>query len=125
VNLLSRPHRPARSGEWTCPKAVTFIVTLAAHGSVTLAARQAGMSRKSAYALKARDSSFAAAWAEARKAGAMKRNQGDKVEEVEGVRVSPRHGNTQPSRLDRERDFAALLNQLRESQQLAPPSLAQ
>jgi hypothetical protein len=27
--------------------------------------------------------------------------------------------------LDRERDFAALLNQLRESQQLAPPSLAQ
>jgi hypothetical protein len=125
VNLLSRPHRPARSGEWTQGKAVTFIVTLAARGSVTLAARAAGMSRKSAYALRARDCAFAAAWAAAMKAGTMKRNQGDKVEEVEGVRGSARHGNTPPSRLDRGRDFAVLLSQLRESQQLAPPSLAQ
>jgi hypothetical protein len=125
VNLLSRPHRPARSGEWTAAKAVTFIVTLAAHGSVTLAARQVGMSRKSTYALKARDPAFAAAWAAAMKAGAMKLNQGDKVEEVEGAGVSARHGNTPPSRLDRGRDFGTLLTQLRESQQLAPPSLAQ
>jgi hypothetical protein len=83
------------------------------------------MSRKSAYALRARDPGFAAAWVEAMKAAATKRNQGDKVEEVEGVRVSARHGNTSPSGLDRGRDFATLLRQLRESQQLAPPSLAQ
>jgi len=43
---------------------VTFIVTLAAAKSVTLAARAAGMSRKSAYALQSRDPAFAAAWAQ-------------------------------------------------------------
>jgi len=59
--------------------AVTFIVTLAATRSVTLAARAVGMSRKSAYALKQRDPAFAFAWAAASRAGA-----GYKVEEVEG-----------------------------------------
>jgi hypothetical protein len=51
-----RPHRP---GEWMAGSAILFIVTLAAKGSVTLAARAAGMSRKSAYALKKRDPLFA------------------------------------------------------------------
>ena len=62
VILCSRPVRPCRSGEWTQGRAVTFIVTLAATRSVTLAARAAGMSRKAAYALKSRDSAFASAW---------------------------------------------------------------
>ncbi|HEU4704677.1 MAG TPA: hypothetical protein VFS45_03065 [Sphingomicrobium sp.] len=56
------PGRPRRTREWSNAKAVTFIVTLAAHRSVTLAAARAGMSRKSAYALKGRDAAFAAAW---------------------------------------------------------------
>jgi hypothetical protein len=59
---LCRPRRRRRSHEWSAGKTVTFIVTLAASGSVTLAARKAGMSRKSAYALKSRDPVFAAAW---------------------------------------------------------------
>ena len=56
------PRRPRRPHEWSNAKAVTFIVTLAALRSVTLAAARAGMSRKSAYALKGRDPAFAAAW---------------------------------------------------------------
>jgi hypothetical protein len=59
---LAHVRRPRRAREWSDGKAVTFIVTLAAHRSVTLAAVRAGMSRKSAYALKHRDSGFAAAW---------------------------------------------------------------
>ena len=60
--LLSSPRRPRRSHEWDAGKAVTFVVTLAATQSVTLAAKEAGMSRKSAYALKERDPAFAAVW---------------------------------------------------------------
>jgi hypothetical protein len=58
----ARARRPRRTGEWTHAKAVTFIVTLAASRSVTLAAARAGVSRKSAYALKDRDPTFRAAW---------------------------------------------------------------
>ena len=42
-------------------RAVTFIVTLAATRSVTLAARESDMTRPSVYALKARDPAFASA----------------------------------------------------------------
>jgi hypothetical protein len=59
------PARPRRSHEWSDANIVTFIVTLAARRSVTLAAARAGMSRKAAYALKRRDSGFAAAWSAA------------------------------------------------------------
>jgi hypothetical protein len=60
---LAKPNgRPRRPHEWSAAKIVTFIVTLAAHRSVTLAATRAGTSRKSAYALKRRDPAFAAAW---------------------------------------------------------------
>jgi hypothetical protein len=62
MQFLSPSRRPRRSHEWTAAKAVTFIVTLAASQSVTLAVRRAGLSRKSAYALRARDPRFAAAW---------------------------------------------------------------
>jgi hypothetical protein len=67
---LSHFRRPRRAGEWTDARAVTFIVTLAAHRSVTLAAARAGMSRKAAYALKRRDCGFAAAWESALAAAA-------------------------------------------------------
>lgn len=125
MHLLSRPRRPRRSREWTSAKAVTFIVTLAASRSVSLAARQVGMSRKSAYALKARDPAFAAAWAAAVKARATTSRQGDKVEEVHEPLVSPGHGDTLPSRSERERAFAGLVAKLRESPPLAPRAPAQ
>jgi hypothetical protein len=118
--LLSRPRRPRRSGEWTPARAVTFIVTLAASRSVTLAARQAGMSRKSAYGLKSRDPAFAAAWSAAMKAGAATSRQRDKVEEVHEPPVSTGQVHTLPSRSERERRFTALVASLRESRPLAP-----
>ncbi len=48
--------------QWTSDRVVTFCVTLAATGNVTLAARATGMSRKSAYARRASDPGFAALW---------------------------------------------------------------
>lgn len=54
--------RPPRPAEWNSRKALLFAVTLAASGCVTLACRATGMSRKSAYAFKARNPGFAAAW---------------------------------------------------------------
>jgi len=110
VQFLSRTHRPRRPGEWTPEQAVTFIVTLAATRSVTLASRRAGMSRKSAYALKLRDAAFAYAWE-----AAMKARQGDKVEKVEGVPVSLSYGNASRSRSDREGAFTWFVDALRES----------
>jgi len=92
LHLLSRPLRPRRNGEWSGSRALTFIVTLALHRSVTLAAREAGMSRKSAYALKARDPAFAAAWDEALKSASRKR-QGDEVQEVHNPRTSLSQGD--------------------------------
>ena len=123
--FLSRPRRQRRSGEWTSDRAVTFIVTLAATRSVTLAARRAGMSRKAAYALKARDPAFSAAWVAAAEAGARAAVQGDKVKEVHEPPVSSSHGNTSPSRPDRERAFTGLVARLRESPPLAPRAPAQ
>jgi hypothetical protein len=125
LQLLSRPRRPVRSGEWTSAKAVTFIVTLAATRSVTLAARASGISRKSAYALKSRDPAFAAAWTAARNAGAAASREGDKVEEVHDLPFSPGHGHTSPSRVERERQFAGLIARLRDSRSLAPGPAAQ
>lgn len=62
LRLISNPRARHRAHEWTNGKAVTFIVTLASGRSVTLAARAAGMSRKSAYALKDREPAFRIAW---------------------------------------------------------------
>ena len=87
--IASARSRPRRAYEWSNGKIVTFLVTLAASRSVTLAARAAGMSRKSAYALRDRDSAFADAWTKALRA-----RKGDKVEEVEGVPISPLRDDT-------------------------------
>ena len=118
--FLSQPRRQRRPGEWNSERVVTFIVTLAATRSVTLAAREAGMSRKAAYALKIRDAAFAHAWIAASKAGAKASVQGDKVEEVDRDPVSSSHVHTSPSRVERERAFSGLVARLRESAPLAP-----
>jgi hypothetical protein len=115
--LLSTARRPRRANEWTNDRAVTFVVTLAATRSVTLAARASGMSRKAAYMLKARDLSFAAAWAKA--------VRGYKVDEVEEPPVSPPQGNRSPSRRDFPRAFTDLIAALRDSAVLARGACAQ
>jgi len=92
----SSSRRPRRAGEWTESKAVTFIVTLAAHRSVTLAAARAGMSRKSAYELKSRNAAFAAAWNAALAAGtepALNSFQGDKLGKVHDPRIGSSQGD--------------------------------
>ena len=100
---LARTRRPRRSGEWTEARAVTFIVTLAASRSVTLAASRAGMSRKSAYALKDRDPAFRAAWNAAlsvviqprpRSAGGPR--QGNEVDEVDDPAIKRGQGYSYP-----------------------------
>lgn len=125
MHLLSRARRPRRAGEWTAATAVTFIVTLAATGSVTLAARAAGMSRKAAYALKQRDPAFAFAWAAATQASRVPGRKGDKAEEMEDPPVSLSQGDTSPSRIERERQLARLVATLRESPPVAPRACAQ
>jgi hypothetical protein len=91
LNLLSRPRRAHRSHEWDAGKAVTFIVTLAATRCVTLAAKESGMSRKSAYALKDRDPAFAAAWK-----AAVKPRRGDKSDKSDRPRMAPAQGDGPP-----------------------------
>jgi len=86
--------RPRRQGEWTEQKAVTFIVTLAARGNVTLAARNVGMSRKAAYALRARDAGFARAWNSALEARRPERRDGDKVDELRDPPLAPPNGDS-------------------------------
>lgn len=98
--VLSRSRRQRRASEWTSAKAVTFVVTLAAHRSVTLAAARAGMSHKSSYALKGRDAAFAAAWDQALAAGtrrpphapALCASQGDEIDELYRPPVAPPPG---------------------------------
>ena len=48
---------------WTGERAVSFLKQLGEHGNAARAARAVGMSRKSAYALRARAPEFAKAWA--------------------------------------------------------------
>ncbi len=96
---LARTRRPRRAGEWTEAKAVTFIVTLAASRSVTLAAARAGMSRKAAYALKRRDQGFAAAWG-----AAVAPIDGNKAYEVDGTRIHKAQGNGRAARPNRAAD---------------------
>ena len=108
---LSRSLRRRRPGDWSPAKAVTFIVTLAATRSVTLAAKAAGMSRKAAYALKLRDPAFASAWKAALAASRPARRQGNKVHEVDEHPFSPGQGNRRFRSFDaelREQFFSAL-----------------
>jgi hypothetical protein len=122
---LARTRRPRRASEWTEAKAVTFIVTLAAARSVTLAAARAGMSRKSAYALRIRDPAFAAAWNAAtsvaidlRRRRAMSSVQGNEVDEVDNPPTKGRQRYKDMRTLDgsfdaqmRDLFFATIANQ--------------
>jgi hypothetical protein len=119
---LARARRPCRAGEWTEAKAVTFIVTLAASQSVTLAAARASMSRKSAYALRNRDPAFDAAWNAAISVAGARRAEAsvqvDEIGEVDSPRFKDRRGckklRTQDGPFDalmRDLFFAAIANQ--------------
>lgn len=126
MTILSRPRRPRRAHEWSAATAVTFIVTLAASQSVTLAARRSGMSRKSAYALKARDPAFAAAWTAAVNARPAARREGDTSDTSDRPRGSRGEGDIRarrsPSRSNtfaRDRFFAELARRTRDSAELA------
>ena len=86
------PPRIRRDG-WTNARRVTFFVTLAATGSVTFAAASVGMSRKSAYALRKRDATFASLW---QRAVAMRRTT-IRAKPTEGNRNCPAVGLATPS----------------------------
>ena len=85
MRVRASPQRPGRADGWTDRRRVTFIVTLAASGSVTFAAVSAGLSRKSAYALKKRDSAFASLWERALEVGKASRRGS-----AEGGNANPR-----------------------------------
>ena len=122
--LLSRPFRANRQGEWSKGKVVVFIVTLAAQRSVTLAARAAGMSRKSAYALKARDSAFCEAWAAALSAPGSAFH-GDKAKRSGSSTLSSKPARVAKKPDDamlRNRSFAAMPMRPRESPRVARSS---
>jgi molybdenum-dependent DNA-binding transcriptional regulator ModE len=63
---------------WTYAKSLAFLAALARSGKVAAAARSVGMSRQSAYRLRARLSGtrFAAAWSQAQRAGRVARAAG-------------------------------------------------
>jgi hypothetical protein len=126
--LLSPPHRPRRTGEWTDGAAIAFLATLAAHKSVTLAARAACMSRKSAYALKARDSAFAEAWTIALAAPPFRPVEGDTAKRA-ALSTSSTASPTQLARnvdaIRRDRFFAALRESNGVRRQVAAASLRQ
>ena len=126
--LLSAPQRPRRNGEWTDGAAIIFLVTLAARKSVTLAARAAGMSRKSAYALKARDSAFAEAWTIALSAPPFRPVEGDTSRPAARSTwstSSPAPTARNVDAIRRDRFFAALRLSNRKSRQVAAAPLRQ
>jgi hypothetical protein len=70
------PHPPPRSNadyRWTPDKALAFLGALAECGKVAAAARAVGMTRQSAYRLKARSALVAQAWPLALAAGRERR----------------------------------------------------
>jgi hypothetical protein len=85
MRIRSAPRRRARADGWINHRRVTFIVTLAASGSVTFTSASAGLSRKSAYALKKRDSAFASLWERALEVGKASRRGS-----AEGDNANPR-----------------------------------
>ena len=57
-----KPEPSRRVGGWSAPRQRLYIETLAETGSVHLSARAAGLSARSAYALRVRSPAFSAAW---------------------------------------------------------------
>lgn len=56
------PEPSRKAGGWSATRQALYIETLAETGSVHLAAKAAGLSARSAYALRVRSPAFAAAW---------------------------------------------------------------
>ena len=73
--------RSCRRDGWTATRQLTFLSELARTGSVTRAARAAGMSRESAYRLRKRDPHglFAAAWDRSLKTASLGKPEGHKA----------------------------------------------
>ncbi|MFM6933021.1 MAG: LysR family transcriptional regulator [Novosphingobium sp.] len=72
--VSARTPRAASQYRWTREKALGFITALAVHGSVAAAARAVGMSRNSAYRLRARlGQGYAKAWDDAQAIAARQR----------------------------------------------------
>ena len=84
---------PSRNSEyrWTAPKMVAFLRALAEVGDVARAARSVGMSRQSAYRLRARlgDGQFGRAWEMAQRMGIEARWR-DRANRHFSVRPGPR-----------------------------------
>lgn len=93
---LPNPRPRIRRDGWTNGRRVTFFVTLAASGSVTFACASVGISRKSAYALKKRDRTFASLWKRAL-AMAGKERRTARLPRVEGDKNGPAIGAAAPS----------------------------
>lgn len=93
---LSNIRPRIRRDGWTNGKRVTFFVTLAATGSVTSACASVGLSRKSAYALRKRDRTFASLW-ERGLAMALKARRDAHVPHAEGNKTRPTIGPATPS----------------------------
>ena len=85
----ARTPRPSAEYRWTQAKALIFIEALAWHGKVAAAARSVGMTRQSAYRLRARVPQVAEVWDYA--LAARRERQRAKVT------VSPRQGDTSGS----------------------------
>ena len=69
----AHPRRPHADYRWTPAKAKAFLDCLAQCGKVAAAARSVGMSRQSAYRLRARSRVFAELWPQALAAGKARR----------------------------------------------------
>jgi hypothetical protein len=69
----ARPPRSAAEYRWNPRKAEAFIDALARHGRVAAAARSVGMTRQSAYKLRARVPQVAEVWARAQAIGRARR----------------------------------------------------
>jgi len=127
MSIRTSPQRRARADGWTDRKRVTFIVTLVASGSVTFAAASAGPSRKSAYALRDRDSAFASLWERALEAGKAShrgRVKGDTANPRDTVNmVNLRAPDRSNASAGRDRFFANL--QLRLSSASSPERIRQ
>ena len=67
--LALAPIHPLHPRRWTPLRIAAFLTMLDASGSVAAAVQAAGMSRQSAYRLRARHPAFAAAWNLAERVG--------------------------------------------------------
>jgi len=85
----ARLPRSAAEYRWTNRKAHAFLDALAQHGKVAAAARSVGMTRQSAYKLRARVSVVAEGWARAQALGRARR-RGERPE----VSTWPAQGDT-------------------------------